>query len=88
MQRCARAFVCAEERVENITEASEILEPVKAAGTVAAHAGVPESVVVGPFFRVGQYLVGLVDLLELLGCAVFLVPVGGDALTRAYGTPS
>ncbi len=67
----------AEESVEDVAEAAEGAEALEAA--IAAHgaieAGVAEAVVGLALLRVGEHLVGLVDLLELRLCAGLRVAV-------------
>ena len=55
----------AEEGIEDVREAAEALEPGAARPTGTVGARPPEGVVARPSIRVGQDLVGLVDLLEL-----------------------
>ena len=55
----------AEEGVEDVAEAADV-EAFEGAREGALGAGVPEAVVHGALLRVGEHLVGLVDLLEAL----------------------
>ena len=75
----ARAPRCgaAEERVEDVAEALEALDPLEAeALSLAVHALRPEAVVGGALLGVRQYLVGLVHFLELRLGVGLLVAVG------------
>ncbi len=66
-----------EERIEDVREATEPLEPASARTAGAAvHPGPPERVVARSALGVGQDLVGLVDLLELFLRGRIRVDVG------------
>ena len=54
----------AEERIEDVAEAAEALEPAREALGAALRGGMAEAVVHGAALRVGEDLVRLVDLLE------------------------
>ena len=49
-----------------LEEAYEVLEAIESLGPVTAESLVAETVIIGPLPRIGENLVGLVDLLELL----------------------
>src|SRR5262249_31101158 len=73
-----------EERVEDVAEALESAErAARSLLSVAAQTGLAEHVVCLPALRVGQDLVGLVDLLEPLGRVRRRVDVGMPLLGQA-----
>ena len=66
----------AKERVEDVSESTEVVEPVEPPAAVRSYSRVPESVIVRPLLRVREYLVCLVDFLEAPLRALAPVAVG------------